>query len=71
MKDWTQGSKGIYSTHGASNHSETERESHDYYATSPEAVDVLLQHETFSPVIWECACGEGHISKALIQGGTA
>ncbi len=32
MKDWTQGSKGIYSTHGASNHSETERESHDYYS---------------------------------------
>ena len=69
MKDWTQGSKGIYSTHGASNHSESEREANDYYATEPKATKILLEHEKFSPIIWECACGEGHISKVLEAAG--
>lgn len=26
---------------------------------------LLLAEEKFSPVIWECACGEGHLSKVL------
>lgn len=37
-KDWTGNSKAIYSCHGASNHSETEREANDYYATPPSNV---------------------------------
>lgn len=36
-----------------------------YYATDPRAVEMLLELEQFSPVIWEPACGEGHISKVL------
>ena len=41
------------------------RETFDYYATDPKAVEMLLKLEQFAPVIWEPACGEGHISKVL------
>lgn len=41
----------------------------DYYATEPRAVEVLLDHETFSKDVWEPACGEGHISKVLFERG--
>ena len=57
MKDWTGNSKSIYTTMGASNHSDKERQSEDYYATEPKATQLLLEVEQFSPVIWECACG--------------
>lgn len=55
----------IFTTLGASNHALEEREQHDYYATDPKAVELLLELEQFAPVIWEPACGEGHISKVL------
>ena len=32
-------------------------------------MELLLAEEQFSPVIWECACGEGHLSKVLEQHG--
>ena len=56
-------------TLGASNHTVNPRAEHDYYATDPRAVRLLLEMETFSDKIWECACGEGHISKVLEQNG--
>lgn len=28
-------------------------------------MELLLEEEQFAPVIWECACGEGHLSKVL------
>lgn len=65
MNDWTGNKKSIYTTLGASNHTEGERQQHDYYATEPRAVELLLQEETFFKKIWEPACGEGHISKVL------
>lgn len=65
MNDWTGNAKSIYTCHGASNHSEGERQEHDYYATDPEAVEALLQRERFNHYVWECACGEGHISEVL------
>ncbi len=40
-------------------------EPNDYYATEPRATELLLELEQFSPCIWECACGEGHISEVL------
>ena len=40
-------------------------EKNDYYATEPKAVELLLENETFSHNIFECACGEGHISEVL------
>lgn len=59
------GNQFVFSTLGASNHVADERAANDYYATDPRAVEMLLQMETFAPVIWEPACGEGHISKVL------
>ena len=65
MKDWTGNATSVFSTHGASNHSDGERADFDYYATDPEAVEKLLELEKFSTYVWECACGEGHISEVL------
>lgn len=65
MKDWIGNAKSVYTCNGASNHSNGEREENDYYATEPRAVELLLENELFSPYVWECACGEGHISKVL------
>ena len=65
QKDWVGNSNSIYMTLGASNHTENEREQHDYYATEPKALELLLELEDFSPYVWECACGTGHLSKVL------
>ena len=69
MQDWTGNMKSIYTTLGASNHTDEERESHDFYATDPRAMELLLDMEQFSPKIWECACGVGHLSEVLKRRG--
>lgn len=69
MKDWTGDTNSIFKTLGASSHAEDERQREDYYATDPIAAELLLNLETFDNNIWECACGEGHISKVLINAG--
>ena len=69
MKDCTGNSKSIYTTMGASNHSDKERQSEDYYATEPKAAQLLLDVEKFSPIIWECACGGGHLAQVLENNG--
>jgi hypothetical protein len=70
MKDWSGNSNSVYKTLGASNHTDKERQSEDFYATDPKAVDLLLNLEDFSNLhIWECACGEGHLSKAMQRRG--
>lgn len=59
----------IYVCNGASNHSKTEnRAILDYYATEPKATKLLLEVENFKN-IWECACGEMHISDILEEHG--
>ena len=68
-KDWKGNSNSIYKTLGASNHTDKERQNEDYYATDPKAAVLLLELETFSPNIWECACGEGHLSKVFENDG--
>lgn len=68
-KDWTGNDVSIFKTLGASNHSNSERESDDYYATDPKAVELLLDLESFSVNILEPACGEGHMSKVLSNYG--
>lgn len=65
QKDWVGNSRSIYMALGASNHTDKEREEHDYYATEPKALELLLELEDFSPYVWECACGAGHLSKVL------
>ena len=44
--DWSGNKNSIYKTLGASNHTDKERQSEDYYATEPKAVELLIQ------VIW-------------------
>ena len=64
-KDWTGNAKSVFVCNGASNHSAEEREKHDYYATEPKALELLLKEVQFSPYVWECACGGGHLSEVL------
>lgn len=44
-------------------------EVHDYYATDPKAVELLLEHELLCHRIWDPACGEGHILKVFAERG--
>jgi len=69
MKDWNGNKQSIFTTLGASNHVEHERAEYDYYATEPKAMELLLAEEIFYPTVWECACGEGHLSKVLLDHG--
>lgn len=48
-KDWTGNQRSIYTTLGASNHTDKERQQHDYYATEPRAMELLLAEEQFYP----------------------
>lgn len=70
-KDWTGNKNSIFKTLGASNHTDKERENDDYYATDPIAIDVLINDGgvTFDKPIWECSCGEGHLSERLKEFG--
>ena len=69
MKDWTGNSRSAHATLGARNYALEERETNDYYATEPKALELLLKEEEFSENIWECACGEGHLSMVLKNHG--
>ena len=69
VKDWTGNSRSAHATLGARNYALNEREEHDYYATEPRALELLLEKETFDPYIWECACGKGHLSEVLNKRG--
>lgn len=59
----------VFAVLGASNHSDSNRDDNDYYATDPAALELLLQKESFDRHVWECACGEGHLSKVLEANG--
>ena len=48
MKDWIGNSYSNYVCNGASNHSDGKRETNDFYATEPKAVEMLLEREKFS-----------------------
>ena len=54
---------------GAHNVSECERQNEDYYATDPKAAEWLIKIENLNKNIWECACGEGHLSKVFSKNG--
>lgn len=41
------------------------RVENDFYATPTWATQVILEKEKLEGSIWECACGQGHISKVL------
>ena len=69
MKDWSGNENSVFKTLGASSHTIEEREQHDYYATQPKAVRLLLENEEFSKHVWEPACGGGHIADVLKEHG--
>lgn len=73
-KDWTGNKATTFVQLGASNHSDKERENNDYYATDPHSLELLLEKLKEDDIqlhsrIWECACGEGHLSKILNEVG--
>lgn len=70
-KDWTGNAASIYTTLGASNHTDKEREQDDFYATDPRAVDLLLDYcGLHMPTrIWEPSCGSGCLSARMEQRG--
>lgn len=65
----TSNKESIYKMIGASNHTEKERQKEEYYATDPISVELLLDLETFNKDVWECACGEKHMSNVLEKRG--
>ena len=54
---------------GSTNHSDTERQKEDFYATEPLATVLLCEKEKFSPTVWEPCVGMGHIAEVLKQQG--
>ena len=68
-KDWVGNSNSIFKTLGASSHTDKERQREDFYATDPKAALLLLELEKFSNNIWECSCGQGHLSEVFKQAG--
>ena len=68
-RDWTGNGNSIYKTLGASNHTDKERQSEDFYATDPIAVEKLREAFLIPDFVWECACGAGHLSEYLNDNG--
>lgn len=68
-KDWIGNGNSVFKALAASNHSTTERQPEDYYATEPRAAELLLENERFEGPIWECACGEKHLSNVFTNWG--
>lgn len=69
-KDWNGNGNSVFKTLGASNHTDKERESNDFYATSPRAIDALMEYGLDLPrKIWEPSCGSGCLSERLIEKG--
>lgn len=64
-KDWIGNSRSVAGCLGASNHSQSEREENDFYATDPIAAEWLINLENLDNNIWECACGQGHLAKVF------
>lgn len=59
----------------ARNGAKTKRDPYDFYATDPKTVEIFLKQLEKDNIkickknIWECACGNGHISEVLKQHG--
>lgn len=68
-KDWVGNNASLYRIMGASNHSDTEREKDDFYATDPKAIDALAEKWQIPNTILEPACGSGHLAIRLEQLG--
>ena len=73
MKDWTGNANSIYKTLGASNHTEDERQSEDFYSTQKQTVLSLLNKlkeydiNLSNSIMIEPAVGSGNILKACFE----
>lgn len=67
--DWTGNKRSVFTAMGASNHSETERQTEDFYATDPAVLDHLSAKYAIPDVVLEPACGEGHLSEWMREHG--
>lgn len=54
---------------GSTNITGADRQKEDFYATEPLATVLLCEKEKFSPTVWECCVGQGHIAEVLRQQG--
>lgn len=68
-KDWTGDYRSVVGCLGAHNLTDEPREINDFYATEPKAAEWLIKIEKLNPNIWECACGQGHLSKVFEANG--
>ena len=69
-KDWVGKRYSCYKNLEASNHCNTERADADFYATDPNALQLLINKLNTDNIIlhkniWECAVGQGHLSTVL------
>lgn len=64
-----RGASTIFTCIAASNHSQEKRQTEDFYATEPLAVQELLDLEKFSETVLEPCVGMGHIAEVLKQNG--
>jgi hypothetical protein len=69
----TKESRGLTHMVGIHRKEGEDREQHDFYATSPEAIPPLLQILNWKApkIIWENSCGQGHLVKPLREAGHA
>lgn len=73
-KDWTGNKSTTFAQLGASNHSESEREANDFYATDPKTLEIFLDALRRDGImlhtkILEPSCGTGHLSEVLKKHG--
>ena len=69
-KDWTGNTKSVFTTIGASNHSNKIRPAFDFYASPSSIITSLLQKHSIPHLpIWECAAGENNLVYPLEQAG--
>ena len=54
---------------GSTNITGADRQKEDFYATEPLATVLLCEKEKFTPTVWECCVGKGHIAEVLRQQG--
>ncbi len=64
-KDWTGNKDAVWRTLGASNHSDKERQTEDFYATDPKALELFAPKFPIAHKVYECACGSGLLSEWL------
>lgn len=69
IKDWNGNSRSSMAILGARNYALNERQEHDYYATEPKALELIIDRLELSHNVWECACGGGHLAKVLVDKG--